>query len=283
MHGSVGMDAPLRKGAPVKKRLGRSGGALAAAIAALGILLSGCSTPGMGGMAAVAADNKPGATPNVGFLTQPARLKANPQSGGALCWRQPGVDWKRFDKVMIERIKVSIAAGPNQSTVDPTDLKALVDYFHGALVRDLGKVAKVVDKNGPDVLRLRIAITSLVPTNAVDSLVGTAVPYGFVAEMGSGAATGRPVGSTPYMGRAGLEAQFIDGGSGTILGECADHEIGLKYAANLNASATGAAETWLNGYASSFSSWTYAQDAFNKWSAEFARRLSELRAAGPGA
>jgi hypothetical protein len=29
---------------------------------------------------------------------------------------------------------------------------------------------------------------------------------------------------------------------------------------------------------SSFTSWSYAQDAFNKWSAAFARRFAELRA-----
>ena len=70
-----------------------------------------------------------------------------------------------------------------------------------------------------------------------------------------------------------------DGATGAVLGECADTEIGLKYAADLNSGAPTAAEAWLNGYVSSFQSWTYAQDAFNKWSALFARRFKELRAA----
>jgi len=32
-----------------------------------------------------------------------------------------------------------------------------------------------------------------------------------------------------------------------------------------------------NGYGDSFSSWSYAQDAFNKWAMEFAQRFNQLR------
>jgi hypothetical protein len=81
------------------------------------------------------------------------------------------------------------------------------------------------------------------------------------------------------MGQTGLEAQFRDGATGKVVGECADTEIGLKYAADLNKGATTAAVAWMNGYVSSFTSWSYAQDAFNKWSEAFARRFSALRAA----
>ena len=45
-----------------------------------------------------------------------------------------------------------------------------------------------------------------------------------------------------YMGKTGLEAQFRDGASGAVLAECADTQIGLKYAADLNKGATSAAE-----------------------------------------
>ena len=39
----------------------------------------------------------------------------------------------------------------------------------------------------------------------------------------------------------------------------------------------GAAVAWANGYAESFTSWSYAKDAFDKWAAIFARRFAELR------
>jgi len=253
-------------------------GALGAAV-----LLAGCAAPGPSGGApgagsagTVASDVSAASVRRVGFLTDYSRLQPMPGGGGMLCWRNAGTNWKQFDKVMFERIQVFLKPGSTQS-VDPTDLKMLIDYFHSDLVKAMQPEAQVVNAPGSGVLRVRIALTDLVPTNTIASLAGTAAPYGFVAEIGAGAATGKPVGSTPYLGQTGIEVQFRDGASGQLIGECADREIGLKYAADLNAGAAGAAENWVNGYMDSFTQWTYAKTAFDKWSAEFARRFAALR------
>jgi hypothetical protein len=245
-------------------------------IASLG-LLAGCATPSAGGNAVTASDISSAKVTDVGFLSAPGQLKPSAAAGGALCWRQAKVDWHRYDKVMFERIQVYLTPTPEQRAIDPTDLKTLVDYFHKALVDNMRPVLPVVDKPGPGVLRVRIALTSLTPTNTTASMVGTAVPYGFIAEAGSGAASGRPAGSTPYMGQTGIQMQFRDGATGQVMGECADSQIGLKYAADLKGSAPDAVKAWTNGYLSSFESWTYAQDAFNKWAALFASRFAALR------
>jgi hypothetical protein len=231
---------------------------------------------GSGNTGTVASETTLANVRRVGFLTDYDRLKPMPGGAGMLCWRSADVDLKRFDKVMFERIQVYLNAGADKS-VDPTDLKMLVDYFHKSLVTAITPVAPVVTAPGPGVLRVRFALTDLVPTNTAASLAGTAVPYGFVAEMGSGAADGKPAGSTPYLGQTGMEVQFRDGGTGQIVAECADREIGLKYAANMNAGATGAAATWVSGYMDSFSQWTYAKTAFDKWAAEFAQRFAALK------
>jgi len=244
------------------------------------VLFAGCSTPaGAPSAGSIASDNRQ--VSQVGFLSAPARLKAGGSAEGALCWKQADVDWKKYDKVMIERIQLFLDAKGADRPIDPTDLKALIDYFDAALAKNIAPIATLVDAPGPGVLRVRLALTSLIPTNTAQSLAGTAIPYGFIAEAGAGAASGRPAGSTPYMGQTGLQAQFRDGATGEVVGECADTTIGLKYAADLDRGAAGAAQAWLNGYSSSFTSWNYAQDAFNKWSAAFARRLVELRSA-PG-
>jgi hypothetical protein len=213
---------------------------------------------------------------HVGFLTDYARLRPMPGGGGLLCWRATDTDWAQYNKVMFERIQVYLATGTSKP-VDPTDLKMLIDYFHKDLVADIQPLAQVVNVAGPGVLRVRFALTNLVPTNTTASLVGSAAPYGFVAEIGSGAADGKPAGSTPYLGQTGMEVQFRDGASGKIVAECADTEIGVKYAADMNAGATGAAETWVNGYMDSFKQWTYAKNAFDKWATEFAQRFAQLR------
>lgn len=212
-----------------------------------------------------------------GLLSDYVRLKPVSWADGIQCWRQPDLDLAKYNKVMIPRITVSLKPG-QQQTVDPADLKTLTDYFHNAMANAITPQMAVVDAPGPSVLTMRIALTNLVPTDVSRSVVGTLVPCGFVAEAGSGVATGRPAGSTPYLGETGMEIQFVDGGSRAVLAECRDTEVGRKYAADLDAGAAGAAQTWASGYLNSFDSWAYAKNAFDKWAALTAKRLSALRA-----
>lgn len=252
-------------------------------------LLAGCATgsPGAASSTPAASNSQITATDTArltrsGFLSDYGRLKTTPWGEGIQCWREPNLNATLYNKVLVSRIVVSLkpAGTAAPQTVDPSDLKTLTDYFHSALVKDLKPVMQVVEQTGPGVLVIRIALTDLVPTVVTDSLAGTLIPYAFIAEAGSGVATGRPAGSTPYMGETGMEMQFRDGADGKILGECRDTEIGRKYASDLNSGAAGAAETWVNGYLNSFQAWAYARDAFNRWSMLVAQRLKLLRADG---
>ena len=83
------------------------------------------------------------------------------------------------------------------------------------------------------------------------------------------------------MGETGMEMQFRDGVSGTVLAECRDTEIGRKYAADSKEGAGGAAQTWAGGYLNSFQAWSYAKNAFDKWSQLVAQRIALLRAPSP--
>lgn len=257
------------------------------AVAAIGACaIGGCqtsSTPGtaqtsqdMAGGTGVTASDATLAT-HSGFLTDYGRLSLVPGSDGARCWKQPGVAWKGYDRLLITRMQVTLKPGKSKS-VDPTDLKMLVDYFHASLVTALKPQMASVDKAGAGVLVMRIALTDLMPTDVAESVMGTAVPYGFAAEVASGAATGLPAGATPYLGETGIEVQFRDGTSGAVIAECEDTEVGRKYAADMDAGAAGAAKAWVGGYVNSFSSWSYAKDAFDKWAALMARRVGTLRA-----
>lgn len=250
-------------------------------------MTAGCQTYDavMGSGTGVTASD-PSRLTRSGFLSDYARLKANSKAGGLECWRDPQLDAKRFDKVLVSRIVVSLAppkGEDSQKTVDPNDLKTLTDYFHDSLVKALKPQMQVVDKAAPGVVVIRIALTNLVPTTVTDSLAGTLIPYAFVAEAGSGVATGRPAGSTPYMGETGMEMQFRDGGNGQVIAECRDTQIGRKYAADVDAGAVGAAQTWASGYVNSFQAWSYAKNAFDKWSMLVAQRFAELRGVTPPA
>ena len=254
---------------------------LAPVVLAACTLFSGCATDGsmLGSGTNITASDKTRMTKS-GYLSDYARLKPTPWGDGIECWRDPKLDAKNYDKVLISRIVLSLAPPKDKDApalVDPSDLKTLTDYFYGSLGKALKPQMTVVDQPGSGVVVIGIALTSLVPTEVSKSVTGTLIPYAFVAEASSGAATGRPAGSTPYLGETGMEMQFRDGASGAIVGECRDTEIGRKYAADASSDATGAAQTWAGGYLNSFQAWSYAKNAFDKWSQQVAQRLAFLR------
>ncbi len=249
------------------------------ALAAL--LLAGCANMG-GGSGENVTVSAPNKFTHTNFLTNYSKMVKAPGSDGALCWRDDKINLQSFKKVMITRIVVTLKDDQAQG-IDPTNMKALTDYFYKALVTALKPQFEIVDKPGPGVIVIRIALTDLVPTSVGRSLTGTLIPYGFIAEASSGVAAGDPAGSTPYLGQTGMEIQFLDGASRTAIGECVDTQIGRKYAADVEAGASGATTTWINGYMNSFQAWTYAQNAFDKWSMEIANRLAVLRGVAPTA
>jgi len=212
-----------------------------------------------------------------GFLSNYDMLKPIQGGDGAKSWRSPNVDWKKYNKVLIERIQVFIKQDSEHKGIDPTDLKMLTDYFYEVLVKNLEPTAQIVDKAGPDVIGVRIAIVNLVPTKYAYSIAGTLTPYAFVAEASSGPASGRPAGSTPYLGETGIELQVLDGGSGKVIGEFADNRFGKKYDIDTSKDAAHTAKQWVNGYMDSFTTWSYAKAAFDRWAELLKVRFNELR------
>lgn len=248
---------------------------------ALATLVTGCANDqSLLGSGTTITASDPARMTQSGFLSNYARLKPTQWGEGMQCWSEPNLNASKYSKVLVSRIVVSIAPSKDKdktSTIDPSDLKLLTDYFHDALVKSFKSQMQVVDRAGPGVVVVRIALTDLVPTQVQDSIAGTLIPYAFVVEASSGSATGRPAGSTPYMGETGMEMQFRDGATGAVLAECRDTEIGRKYAADMNSGVVGAAQTWASGYLNSFQQWSYAKNAFDKWSVLIAQRMADMR------
>lgn len=214
------------------------------------------------------------------LLNRPDLLKPVEGVDGAMSWRSPEINWKQYDKVLIERIRLYLKEDSEDKAIDPTDLKMLTDYFYEALKKEISPTVRIVEQSGPGVLGLRIAITNLMPTNAALSIAGTLTPYAFVAEVSSGPASGRPAGSTPYLGECGIEVQFIDGSTGQVVGEFTDAKIGKKYDLDTSGGGLDAAKKWADGYFDSFTTWNYAKGAFDLWAALFRQRFNELRGVG---
>jgi hypothetical protein len=271
----VTMPAPALFNRTVNRR------ALGIAVLAASTLLSGCAGDSsmLGSGTNITASDKTRMTQS-GYLSDYSRLKPTLWGDGVECWRDANLDAKTYDKVLISRIVMSLAPPKDKDAkqlIDPNELKPLTDYFYASLNKALKPQMQVVETPGRGVVVIGIALTSLVPTEVSKSVTGTLIPYAFIAEAGSGAASGRPAGSTPYLGETGMEMQFRDGVTGAVLAECRDTEIGRKYATDVNSGTAGAAQTWAGGYMNSFQSWSYAKNAFDKWSLMVAQRFSVLR------
>ena len=235
------------------------------------LIIAGCATTGPG---TGAASSSP--TPSyAGFFAYPDRLAPAPGGGTAVQWIDPEIDLSKYNKILLERVRVRLADDAEYSTIDPTELKGLADYFHQAIVKALGAAYPVVKKPGPGVLRVRIALTDLVPTKPEYSVVALVVPYATVADVASGAVSGGPIGSAPYLGRTGIAAEFIDGRTNRVVAEYADTEVGRKYVVNTNQGISSAVTTGLTDYADAYSTWAYAKQAFDQWAADFRRWLDQ--------
>jgi hypothetical protein len=100
-------------------------------------LLVGCATDSsmLGSGTNITASDKTRMTRS-GYLSDYTRLKPTPWSDGIECWRDPGLDARNYDKVLISRIVVSLVPPKDKDSeqlIDPSDLKTLTDYFHGSL------------------------------------------------------------------------------------------------------------------------------------------------------
>jgi len=150
-------------------------------------LLTGCGAPQM----------RPS-----GFLSDYDRLRPAQKEEHVLYWEKPGVDWKRYDKLIIAPVQVRIVPADPPVELRPGEAEELAARLHEALVKGLRERYPVVEKAAPDVLIVRPALTHLKPVVPAVNIASTAL-------------LGVPVD----VGEAAVEAQFADSLSGQILGE----------------------------------------------------------------
>lgn len=209
-----------------------------------------------------------------GALTYPERMRPLPGDAGAWRWRDPDVDFRQYQSLLVERIRVKLdAASP---AADPNELKALTDYFHAAIDAAVSPPYALAREPGRGVLRVRITIVDLVATNPEVSVVVLLTPYATIPDMLSASATGRPAGAAPYLGRTGIAVQFIDGAADRVVAEFADVQFGRKYDVNTAGNVTGAVTSGVTNYLDAYSTWGYTKQAFDRWSHQLRRRLDQI-------
>jgi len=106
-----------------------------------------------------------------GFLVDYSQLAPGGGDRAALIYVDPIVDFKKYDSLMFDRVSVWLSPEAETRDVDPAVLKKMSDYFRNALVDAVKDGYTVVDQPGPNVIRVRAAITDVEPSDPVAKAV----------------------------------------------------------------------------------------------------------------
>jgi hypothetical protein len=190
-----------------------------------------------------------------GFLGNPSAydLLKKVSDGNTYRWIKPGVDPKKYNKFMVDSVIFFLADKADYKGIDPQEMKELADEFNKQLVAAFkGKFPIVVDP-GPDVLRIRIAITNIQPSRPGVSAVTSIIPIGLGVSLIKRGATGGWTGS----GETAAEIIMQDSMTNEVVAMGAD--------------ARAAA------FDERFSKWGSAIDAFKFWSARVVDGITRYR------
>ena len=167
----------------------------------------------------------------------------------ALRYVNPSAQWSRYKKIMI--LPVTFWAG--DKSMPGEDQQALCDYFYQSLHQQMSQKFQVVDKPGPDVMKLAVAIVDASAATPVLRSISMLIPQARAIATLKYIGTG----SYPFVGGLQAEAKLTNSHTGDVLGEWVDRRIGGGSAQN--------AAQW---------QWGDAENAINAWSAQSATKLA---------
>jgi hypothetical protein len=161
-----------------------------------------------------------------GFLGDYSKLGPGREGGVNQIYLKEGVDFKKYNKIMMEPVEFYFKDNPEYKGIEANQLKELSDAFHQEVAKALEGAYPLVAEPGPDVMRIRVAITSLDKSKPVQSVMTSISPATIGISLIGKATTGEWIG----VGSASMEAEIIDSQSGQVIGQAVDQRSGGKLA-----------------------------------------------------
>lgn len=116
----------------------------------------------------------------------------------------PGVDFKKYKKVMMDEVVFFFNTDSDYHGIHPSEIQELSEKFYSIYIKALGDI--LTDSPGPDVVRMRLAVTDIEPSNPVSGAMTTVVPVGLAVSLIKKGVTGEYTG----IGSASAEVEFLD-------------------------------------------------------------------------
>lgn len=159
-----------------------------------------------------------------GFLGDYSKLQAGPEGGIDQRYIKEGVDFKKYNKIMLDQVRFYFKDDAADKGIDADEMKELSDTFSRAMIDALGSAYPLVAKPGPNVIRLRIAITDIELPNRAINAVSTVLPVGLAISTIKSGVTGKGTGC----GEVSMEFEALDSKTNQVLAEGVDRRSGGK-------------------------------------------------------
>ena len=207
-------------------------------------------------LAACATTRQTRSVEKSGFLGDYSQLREGEGDEAQLVYINRLANFSRYDAVIIDSVTFWRSG---DSQISEEDQQMLTDQLYLSLDTKLKENGfATVKRPGPNVLRLRAAITEARGAKVVANAVTSIVPQARLITTLGGMATDTAV----LVGAAGIEAELTDSLSGERLAAGVDERVGTK------------------AIRGAFGEWKHVTEAFDYWADRIATRLQQLRAAG---
>ncbi len=167
------------------------------------------------------------------FLASSVKLTQCPESKEKLWWERSGFNWHAYKHVMIDPITVAGDAAGGKNAINHDELDELHHYFLASVTEKLAPEFTIVKEPGPDVLRIRPAITRIDRANPLLNVVTTAAVF------------------IPLdMGGASIEVEFLDSMTGERLAAMVETKSGTPFQIIASLNTFGHAKNAMDDWAS---------------------------------
>lgn len=187
-----------------------------------------------------------------GFLINYPEFKSGPKGGADFVYMKEGVDFKKYNKIMMNHVVLYFEDDAESQGIHPEELAEMSNAFHKAIVDNLQGAYPLVAEPGPDVMRLRFAITDVVASKPGMGAVATVMPVGLALSAVKKGVTGKHTG----VGEASIEVEILDSMTNERIGAAIDTRPGGK----------------MEG----FSKWGAVEGAFEFWAKRLRTWLDEI-------
>ena len=153
-------------------------------------------------------------------------------------WLKPGVDFGKYDMIMMDEVVFFFHQDADYKGIKPSEIQELGEDFHKAFIQEMGDL--MTSDPGPNVIRMRPAITDIVPSKPVAGSLTTVVPVGLAVSLVKKGVTGSYTG----IGSATMEVEFLDSTTNERVAVGIDKAPGGKFDVGKYSAAKDAFKFW---------------------------------------